>query len=390
MRLNPLLKQLEVYPQEALNRKKEEVRARGLELFDFGTGDPIEPTPTAVRQAIIDAVPVISQYPRVRGPLPLRQSIAGYVERRFGVSLGVDQIIPTSGSKEAVFHLPMLVIDPAADDRVVIFPDPGYPAYHRGCLFAGGEPHAVKLEGDFHQRFWDVDSDILRRTRILWINTPHNPTGAFMSRDAMRRTWEVCREHDILLCSDECYADVYDDEAPPSVLEVATEGVLAFHSLSKRSGMTGYRSGFVAGDPAWVKAFVDFRVNPGLVPQDTVNAGATVAWADDEHAIRRREVFGAKKRRLRALFDELGLEIVASEATFYLWVRCPPGVTDEAYALALLDAGIVVSPGSSFGLLRAGAGYVRVAMVPPAEVLDAACAAWRAVHLERGWLDPGA
>jgi LL-diaminopimelate aminotransferase len=385
VRLNPLLKQLEVYPQEALNRKKAEVRARGLTLYDFGTGDPIEPTPQAVREAIIDAVPVVSQYPKVRGPEVLRQAIADYLERRFGVALGLHRIVPTSGSKEAVFHMPLLVIDPAAEDRVVVFPDPGYAAYKRGCLFAGGIAHPVELGGDFRQRFWDVPPEILAKTRMLWINTPHNPSGAFMSRDELRRTWEVCREYDILLCSDECYADVYDDEPPPSLLEVADEGVLVFHSLSKRSGMTGYRSGFVAGDAAWIQALVEFRVNPGLVPQDTVNAGATVAWADDDHPALRREVFGGKKAHMRALFEELGLEVVASEATFYLWLRCPPGVSDTDYALALLDAGIVVSPGSTFGLLGAGAGYIRVAMVPPLEVCQQACKAWREVHTRHGW-----
>lgn len=380
MRINPLLHELEVYPQEALNRKKAEVLDRGQRLYDFGTGDPIEPTPEPVRQAILDAVPLISQYPRVRGSRELRDAITGYLQRRFGVTLTEDQVIPTSGSKEAVFHLPMMVIDPSAPDRRVVFPDPGYPAYQRGCLFAGGQPYPVKLRGDFQQRFWELSDEVLEQTRVVWINTPHNPSGAVLELDTLRRTWERCREHDILLCSDECYVDVFDHQAPPSILQVATEGVLAFHSLSKRSGMTGYRSGFVAGDSAWIKAFADFRVNPGLVPQDTVNAGASVAWADDEHVLRRREVFGAKKELMRELFAELGLQVVASEATFYLWVRCPAGLSDEDYALRLLDAGIVVSPGSSFGLLRAGRGYIRVAMVPPLAQCREACEVWREVH----------
>ena len=152
MRLNPVMSQLHTYPQIALDRKKEEVLARGQALYDFGTGDPIEPTPEPIRQAIKDAVPVISQYPKVQGPRALREAIASYLGRRFDV--GVDpetQVLPTSGSKEAVFHLPFLVIDPQVEDRLVVFPDPGYPAYDRGALFAGGEPRMHRLEGGWRQ-----------------------------------------------------------------------------------------------------------------------------------------------------------------------------------------------------------------------------------------------
>ncbi len=380
MRLNPVLEQLEVYPQEALNQKRAQVLARGQTLYDFGTGDPMERTPEFIRQAILDAVPLVSQYPRVRGPMVLREAIVSYLQRRFGAELTERHVVPTSGSKEAVFHLPMVVIDRRAEDRLVVFPDPGYAAYQRGCLFAGGQPYPVELGENCAQRFWELPDEVLERTRLMWINTPHNPSGAFMTRRDLRRTWERCREHDILLCSDECYADVYDEEPPPSILEVATEGVLAFHSLSKRSGMTGYRSGFVAGDERWIRTLVEFRVNPGLVPQDAVNAGAVAAWSDDEHAAQRREIFRAKKDLMRALFEEFGLQVVASEATFYLWVRCPAGLSDEDYALRLLDSGIVVSPGRSFGLLAGGHGFVRLAMVPPLQVCEAACEVWRKVH----------
>ncbi|MED5372479.1 MAG: aminotransferase class I/II-fold pyridoxal phosphate-dependent enzyme [Myxococcota bacterium] len=391
MRFNPILDQLSTYPTVALDKKKAQVRARGQELYDFGTGDPIEPTPDVVREAICDAIPLVSQYPTVRGPRALRDAIAGYCHRRFGVTLDPEtQILPSSGSKEVCFHLPMLVIDRDAPDRTVVFPDPGYPPYHRGTLFAGGVPHIQVLSGDWKQKVWELPEAVLKRTRLVWINSPHNPSGAVLTRDELRRTWEVCRRHDILLASDECYVDVYDREPPPSILEVATEGVLAVHSLSKRSGMTGYRSGFVAGDPQWMALLRRFRVNPGLVPQDTINAGATAAWRDDLHPESRRDVLRAKKALFRAFFDDIGLEVVASEATFYFWLRTPRDrlghpIGEHAYAAHLLEAGIVVSPGTYFGLSEAGRGYIRIAMVPDLATCERAIAAWRRVHEAAPW-----
>lgn len=383
MRVNPLLGQLRTYPQVALDEKKREVLAAGKVLFDFGTGDPIEPTPLFIRDAIRAALPEVSQYPTVAGPRALREAIAAYVARRFNVALDPNtQILATSGSKEAIFHLPMAIIDPQADDRVVVMPDPGYPAYQRGALFAGGEVVCERLDGDFLQRPWELPEAVLRRTRLMWINTPHNPSGAVMSLDHLRAIWELCQRHDILLVNDECYADTYDDEPPPSLLQVSTRGVLAIHSLSKRSGMTGYRTGFIAGDPRAIAVYRDLRVNPGLAAMDIINAGAEVAWSDDAHAAERRDWLRAKKAVFLALFRELGLEIVGSRATLYLWIRVPPGFTDESYALMLLQHGIVVSPGSFFGVEGGGAGYVRVAMVPPLEQCREAAALWREAHRE--------
>lgn len=383
MRLNPLLSQLRTYPQVALDRKKREVLAAGKALYDFGTGDPIEPTPAFVRDAIRDAVPEVSQYPSIAGPRPLREAIAAYLARRFEVALDPDtQILPTSGSKEAIFHLPLAFLDPAAADRAVILPDPGYPAYQRGALFAGGEVICERLDGDFLQRPWELPEAALRRARILWINSPHNPSGAVMSLEHLRAVWSLCQAHDILLVNDECYADTYDREPPPSLLQVSDRGVLVIHSLSKRSGMTGYRTGFLAGDPAAIAACRELRVNPGVAAMDIVNAGAMAAWSDDAHAEERRAWLREKKAVFYALFQELGLEIVASRATLYLWIRVPPGFTDESYAMLLLERGIVVSPGTFFGVAGGGAGYVRVAMVPPLEQCREAAALWREAHRE--------
>ena len=376
-RFNPLLDQLATYPAVAIDKRKAELVATGQDVFDFGKGDPEEPPPHFVADALRSAVVERLPYPKVKGSFAVREAIAGYLQRRFGVTVDPDtQIVPTSGSKEAVFHLPLLVIDRDSEDRGVVFPDPGYPAYQRGALFSGGEAIAVRLDGDHILRPWELDEEQLERTRLIWLNTPHNPSGAVMSLDDLQRAADFCRERDILLASDETYADVYHRDPPHSLLECGTEGVLVLHSLSKRSGMTGYRSGFVAGDPAIMSRFSALRTNPGLVPTDFVNAAAVAAWSDDDHTEIRREVFRQKKSMFISFFDTMNMEVIGREASLYLWVKVPSG-DDQAYALNLLNAGIVVSPGSIFGVSGAGHGYIRLAMVPTLEECERAIKAWR-------------
>jgi succinyldiaminopimelate transaminase len=360
-----------------LVRAAAELRAGGGPVFDFGLGDPTEPTPAFIRQALLDAVPANSQYPTVRGARPVRGAIAAYLQRRFDAVVDPDtQVLPTSGSKEAVFHLPLAVIDPAAPDRAVVYPDPSYPAYGRGAQFAGGEPVAVPLPADWRFRPWELDPDLLARTRLLYINSPHNPSGATMGLDELRRTHELCLEHDILLVADECYADMYDEHPPPSLLEVGTDNALVIHSLSKRSGMTGYRSGFMAGDPNWIRILTELRANPGVAPQDFVNAAAAVAWSDDAHAADRRATFAAKRALMRGFLEGLGLDVAPSQSTFYLWFRAPDGHDDASYAELLRGAGIVVVPGRMLGCTPACMGWLRLALVPDLEGCRAACEAW--------------
>lgn len=202
-----------------------------------------------------------------------------------------------------------------------------------------------------------------------------------MGLDDLKRAADFCRAHDILLASDETYADVYHADPPHSLLECGTEGILVLHSLSKRSGMTGYRSGFVAGDPELMKAFATLRTNPGIVPTDFVNAAAAAAWADDDHTEERRAVFREKKALFLELFDRLNMTVIGREASLYLWVAVPGG-DDEAYAKRLLDAGIVVSPGRIFGVDGAGVGYIRLAMVPTVDECKSAIALWTQMEKE--------
>lgn len=376
---NPVLGQVQKNLTVELEERRRALLAAGKRLFDFGIGDPREPTPPFVREALAQGVPTVSQYPSPFGTAALRRAAAGYLERRFRVSLDPEaQVLPCAGAKEAIFHLPLAFAgDPRR--RKVVMPDPGYPTYEVGARLAGLEPVKVPLTAA--RRFLvepeDVGEATLRETLVFWLSYPHNPTGAVAPRDYLRRVGEAARRYGFVVASDECYADVFFGEPPASMLEVQVENVVAVHSCSKRSGMTGYRSGFLAGDRDVVAALRALRGHPGVASPEFVAPAATAAWSDDGHAAERRETFRRKRDRLLAFFRAHGLAADASEATLYLWVRVPAGETSAGYARRLLEEGIVVAPGTAFG---AGEGYFRVALVPALEECEAAVAAWSKVR----------
>jgi succinyldiaminopimelate transaminase len=373
MRKNPVLSELGSYAIGEIQNKARAMRESGVDLIDFSIGDPREPTPDFIRDAVREAIPDISQYPTARGLREMRAAVAGYVRRRFGVEVDPDsQVLPTAGSKEAIFSTPLAFIDRSAGD-VVAWPTPGYPIYGRGALLAGAEGMPVALGGDFV--FTADQIPDWSNVRMVWVCSPHNPAGSVTPRDELVRFVDKAREADALLCSDECYIDLYDDEdrPPVSVLEVAgpgSPGVLTFLSLSKRSGMTGYRSGAIVGDAEAIATLASFRTSTGTASQEFVQAGAIAAWSDDAHVAERRVVFAAKRRILAAAFDRLGLEVVGSKAGIYLWVRCDD---DVATAARLADSGIIVSPGRAFG--PGGEGHIRLALVPALADCDRAAEA---------------
>ena len=374
--LNPLLEKGGAYPLLRLDERRREVEERGAELYDFGTGDPRESTDPRIRQALIDGVPEVSQYPTTPGKKELREAFCGWTMRRHGAALDPDtEVLPATGSKEAIFHAPLAFLHPSHERRGVAYGTPGYPVYERGTLFAGGEPLPARLiaEDRFLLRTEDVDPE---RTRILWINYPHNPTGATATYGYLEKVAAFCREHDVLLFSDECYNDLYSGEPPPSILEITRERTLAFCSLSKRSGMTGYRSAVMAGDPELIAALKKLRPSIGVATQSFVQDAAAAAWGDDEHVEKRRLTFGEKRALFVDFFKRTKLDFLPTKASIYLWVVVPGG-DDEAYALHLLEEGIVVAPGRSFG--PGGEGYIRIALVPGLEECRRAIERWESL-----------
>jgi len=372
--LNPLLGKLAGYLQEQANAQRDAAISRGGPVYDFGIGDPREPTPAFIREAFKAAVPEVSQYPSVAGIPALRKAIAGYLRRRFSLSLDPDrEILPCQGAKEALFHLPLAALDPARP--LCWYPDPAYPVYERAILFAGGTPRTLPLRAGrgFLPDLEAVPPADWRRTSIVYDNYPHNPTGAGAPREHHEKLAALAREHGFLLVCDEPYVDLYVHEPPHTALQVARENVLIVHSLSKRSGMTGYRSGFIAGEPDLIAQLREARANFGVAPQTMVQQAAVAAWTDDAHVEERRRVFADKREVILSHLRKLGLQ-VGGEGAFYLWVNVPPGETSDSYAARLASRGILVVPGPSFG--PSGDGFIRLAMVPTLEDCEKAIAAW--------------
>ena len=350
--INPVLAEMAVYPFTQLEEERRRLLAAGVDVIDFGKGDPNEPTDPMIRRALVEALPERAPYPLAQGLPELREAAAGWLERRFGVSLDPEsEIVPTFGSKEAIFSLAQVL---RTEGRVVAFGEPAYPVYERGALFAGARVQTLPLRraNGFLPDLDELDDGVA----LVWVNYPHNPTGAVAPPEFYDELVEAAKRHDFLVGSDEAYSELWFDEPPPSALQAADRSrVVAFHTLSKRSSMTGYRSGFVAGPPEIVAALKAYRPTVGTAPQEFVQRASVVAWNDERHVEETRARYRAKREVLIPAIESRDWEIVASEATMYLWVVGPdPG--------ALLERGLIVSPGEMFG--PSGAGYVRFALVP--------------------------
>jgi succinyldiaminopimelate transaminase len=385
--LSPAMRASEPYPFEELDRHKAEAIADGRILVDFGVGDPREETPAFIREALTSAIAPTSSYPRAAGLPELREAIVSWVDRRFGVVLDPDvHVLPTLGSKEPIFGLAQALLDPEARKHLVSVTTPGYTIPERGARFAGGDVARFELReaGGFLPDLDAVDASTWNRTSILWLNYPNNPTGAVAPLSFLRAAAERCRSHDVLLASDEAYCELwFEGEPPASALQIGDlTNVLAFHTLSKRSSMTGYRSGFVAGDPELIAALRRLRPSVGVTPQEFVQRASVAAWSDERHVEEMRAAYGRKRKLFLDLFAASGIHVAGSVATFYLWVAVPAGKTSLDWSLELLDAAdVLVAPGSFFG--PAGEGYVRMAMVPTLEECERAAEALDAVFGSR-------
>ncbi|MEY4631933.1 MAG: hypothetical protein RIQ81_2053 [Pseudomonadota bacterium] len=389
--VNELTSQLKPYPMEELARIRAGLLKEGKPVFDFGTGDPKIPTWSPVRDAIIKAIPAISQYPSVKGREDLIRAQAGYLKRRFGIDVAASGsgigLIPSQGSKEAIFNIALCLVGRSGGKRHIIYPDPGYPVYRSSTLYAGGIPFPVRISGDngWLLEPWNLPREVQNGAAAIWVNHPHNPTGATAPLDYWKRVIEWCHKTDTILLSDDCYVDIYDsaiDEqmtarwgagALPSVAEdprpicpiqLSHDRVLSFMSLSKRSGMTGYRAGLIAGDRRIIDPFLNARANFGVGSPDFIQQGAAVAWADDDHVTERRRIFTKRLATFAPMLMELGMIQEIPRATFYLWARIPQkfGDDDVKFVLDLARLGVIASP--SQWLSEGMRGHVRFALVP--------------------------
>ncbi|MDM7915902.1 MAG: aminotransferase class I/II-fold pyridoxal phosphate-dependent enzyme [Candidatus Eisenbacteria bacterium] len=372
---NPAYDALATYPFVRLEDAKRAAAERGLRILDFGMGDPQERTPERIRRALLESVPDRASYPPAAGLPQLRRAMAAWVERRFGVRLDPDlQILPSNGSKEAVYLLHQSVVDPRGERRIVWIPDPAYPVYEIGARFAGGIPEPLPL---LEPRGFLPDLDAIppeqwRRTALLWLNYPNNPTGAVAGLDLYEKALALAREHGFWVASDEAYSELWFDQPPAGAIQAGIEGLVVLNTLSKRSAMTGYRSGLIAGDPELIRLLRMVRPSQGVATPLFVQGAAIAAWEDEAHVAEQRRLYQEKRDVLLPVLRRKGIRVAGSDATFYLWFQVPGGRASEAFAAWLLESGIVVTPGSYFG--ARGEGYARMALVPTLELCREAAA----------------
>jgi succinyldiaminopimelate transaminase len=352
------------YPFVRIERAKREAAEAGIDIVDFGQGDPREPTDPLIREALVRGLEERMGYPKAEGLPELRAAIAGWCERRFGVRIDPDaEVIPTYGSKEAIFSFAQLTVDRDGPKDTVVVTEPGYPVPARGAAFAGARVETMPLleENGFLPDLDGVED--WDRVALIWVNYPNNPTGASAPLAFYERLAGLARDHDFILCSDEAYSELWFDEPPRSALELADRSnVAVFQTLSKRSSMTGYRSGFIAASPDIVAALRMYRPSTGAAPQEFVQRASVVAWGDEAHVERTRQAYRRKRDVLLPVLTRKGWRVAASTATMYLWVEVPGGEASEECAERLLRHGVVVAPGSYLG--ESGEGYIRIALVP--------------------------
>ncbi len=359
MDLSPLLTELAQYPFAKLDDWRADARVRGIEVIDFGIGDPREPTPGFIRDALVAAIPEVSSYPRAVGLAAYREAVAGWIANRFDVDVDpAIEIVPTLGSKEAIFSFAQVAL---GQKRAVAIPSLAYPVYERGALFAGASCIQLPL---CEELGWLPDLDAFDRwdeIGLFWTCYPNNPTGATAPLSFYEELAELAREHGFLLCSDEAYSELWFGDEPASALQVVDRtNVVVFNTLSKRSSMTGIRCGFVCAPPEVSGALRAFRPTVGTAPQEFVQSAGVAALGDEEHVRAVREVYRRKRDTLLPVLERKGLRLAGGDATFFLWFAVDGSA--EPFARRLLDSGILVAPGSFFG--PDGEGYVRMALVP--------------------------
>ncbi len=367
------LRQLGTYAFAAIDERVQELARAGLAPVDFGVGDPTTPIPERVRRAMQAGVDRwrSAGYPPYNGTAEFREAVADWSRRRFGVALDPrEEICSSIGSKEAIFNFPEAVLERG---DVVIVPDPGYPPYSRGTLFAEGESYYLPLraENGFLPDLAAIPAEILRRTRIFWLTHPNSPAGSVAPPAFLRRWVDLCQRHGIIAASDEAYSEIYFTAEPPhSALEYGRDGVVVFQSLSKRSAMTGCRIGWVAGDRRIVSLFRKIKTNIDSGTPLFVQDGAIAALADEEHVAAMRSAYRAKRDLLVAAFERAGCPRSEPEGTIYLWQRAPAGLDGLALAERLLHPEIaaVTIPGQALCNLppgsSSGGDYIRLALVP--------------------------
>ena len=350
-------------------------RAQGIDVVDFGIGDPDIPTPEPVLDALKSGSdkPANHRYPESEGLPEFRQAVTDWYGRRFGVELDpVTEAINLIGAKEGIGHAALCFIDPG---DIALVPDPAYPVYSIGTMFAGGESHYVPLleKNAWLVDFQEISTEAAKRAKVLWLNYPNNPTGAVASVRFFQEAVEFARQFDLYLLHDACYTEVtYDGYVAPSILQVegARDMSMEFHSLSKTANMTGWRVGMAVGNSEMVNALMRVKSNldSGL-SQAIQEMGIAALGLPEEWIAANNAIYRQRRDKLVSGLQAIGLDPNTPEAGLYIWSPTPPGYTSAEFAELLLnELDMVVTPGTGYG--PSGEGFIRLSLTTPDEKVD--------------------
>ncbi|RKP54643.1 succinyldiaminopimelate transaminase [Pararobbsia silviterrae] len=397
--VNPLLDTLQTYPFEKLRVLFAGVTpTAALKPISFGIGEPKHATPALIKDAIVGSLDGLASYPATAGTEALRTAIAGWIARRYGVTLdAATEVLPVSGSREALFALAQTVVDGSRPGAVVVCPNPFYQIYEGAALLAGATPYFANSDParNFACDYAAIPEDVWARTQLLYVCSPGNPTGAVITLDDWRELFALSDKYGFVIASDECYSEIYFDEdrVPLGSLEAAralgrdATRLVVLSSLSKRSNVPGMRSGFVAGDAAILKRFLLYRTYHGCALSPVWQSASVAAWGDEAHVVENRAMYAAKFKTVTPMIASV-LDVKLPDAAFYLWVDVRrSGLSDTEFAKRLYaDYNVTVLPGSYLARdahgLNPGSGFVRIALV--AEVAECTEGAQRIVDFCHG------
>lgn len=368
------IKTLPPYLFAAIDKMKQAAIAKGVDIINLGIGDPDLPTPAPIIESLAQAAknPKHHQYPSYEGMLSFRTAVADWYKRRFNVTLNpADEVLTLIGSKEGIGHIHLAFIDPG---DIVLVPSPGYPVYPVGTSFCGGVSHFMPLTkaNGFLPDLNAIPKDVAKKAKLMWLNSPNNPTSVIMTKDYFKRVVEFAQEHQIIVCHDAAYSEIYyDGKRPASFLEVdgAKDVGVEFHSLSKTYNMTGWRLGFAVGNKDVLAGLgkVKSQLDSGVF-EAVQAAGITALGLDDSVTDGLRQIYQERRDTLVPGLKKLGLEVDSPPAAFYIWVTVPKGYTSASFTAHLLEkAGIVTTPGNGFG--APGEGYIRMTVCTTKERL---------------------
>ena len=378
MKFSSRLDKLSPYPFVEISRIIAEKRAAGADVVTFGIGDPDIPTPAPIIDRLLRASqdPPNHRYPETDGLPELRRAIASWYEKRFSVQLDPDtEVLPLIGAKEGIGHVALCCLDPG---DLALVPDPAYPVYGVGTMFAGAESHIMPL---YEKNGWlpELDSipdGVARSAKVMWLNYPNNPTSAVATAEDLAGVTAFCREHDIALLHDAAYSEVgYQGYRAASSMQVegAKDVGIEFHSLSKTYNMTGWRIGMAVGNADMIKALFQIKANlDSGIPQAVQEMAMEALTGPQDCVDDNVAIYQRRRDRVVTALSSMGLEVAVPQASLYVWAPVPEGYTSAEFAARLLeDIDIVVTPGSSYG--KYGEGYIRLSLTTPDEQVEKGC-----------------